>query len=469
MATPQLEELKTLLTETGSRRLPSVRTLATRWKISPTLVQKTLNQARRLGWIETRDRSGSWPAGHTPNPALPALRPNAMTLAADIRDNIQAGHYGGGEKLPAPKTLAAQQGMHPATARKALKYLVREGLLKREGRNLSVSPPRRRNTSHPVIWCIGAQDLAGGLPGLRLGSDREWEFWREIQSEAMRNDLHTVHLAWEGRLPSSGNKPLGAIVSTWHLQKPHALLSALHRANLPSAVWLENPQLTPGQISQNSPWLGYHDMSYGKEAGKLLAQHPVVRRHQRIAWISPFHGAEWSRNRLDGIKKGLPDTTRLHEALGPWMSEWDFQTEVWQDKSMYKKLNLKGLGIQTHDTELLQPIFEAIGYQRLFEKFDSVLEKAIASRSTLWIASSDKIALHCQDWLAAKKMAVPNDLALIGFDDTREAFRRGITSFRFDAPAMARAMVRQVLLPSKPSRGTIHYEGTLVVRSSTPW
>lgn len=466
MNTSKLSALRTLIDESGSHRLPSVRFLSALWKCSPTQVQKTLQEARRLGWIETRDRSGSWPSGHLPTPALPVSRNNALTLAADLRDRIQAGHYGGGEKLPSPKTLAAQQGMHPATARKALHSLIRAGLLKRDGRTLSVTPPRRHRAAHPVLWCIGAQDGTGGL---RLGSDREWEFWREIQSEAMRNGLQAVHVAWDGKLPTAGGKPLGAIVSTWHIPKPHALLSALHRAQLPSAVWLENPQLTPGQISLRSPWLGYHDMSYGKGSGKLLAQHPVVRRHQRIAWISPFHGAEWSRNRLDGLKKGLPENMRLHEALGPWLSEWDFQTDMWHDQRLLKKLSFKSLGLKKHDSELIRPIIEAMGFQKLFEKFDPILEKALASRSTLWIASSDTIALHCQDWLAARKKVVPKDIALIGFDDTREAFRRGITSFRFDAQAMARAMVRQVLMSDKPSRSIIHYEGTLVARSSTPW
>jgi len=462
---PLLAELKALIGLAGPKRLPPVRELATRWQVSPTQVQHVLTQARQRGWIVTRDRSGSWPAGAAPAPSLPSRHPNAWTLAETIRESVRAGYWGSGEKLPSPKMLASQQDVHPTTMRKALQALVADGTLDRQGRTWSVARPRFQRPRQPVLWCIGARDTDGGL---RLGSDREWEFWREIQSEAMRNGLQTLHLAWKGRLPRLAHKPLGAILSTWHLENPYPLLSALHRAKLPTAIWLENPHLTSHHISQPSPWLGYHDMAYGKEAGTMLGKHSVVRRHERIAWISPFHGAEWSRNRLAGLRQALPENISLHPALGPWISEWDFQTSVWHEDKIRKGVHWKGMGLEDQDPELIRPMVEAIGLNRLFEQFSPALEAALAADCTLWIASSDRIALKCLDWLAARGIAVPEDLALIGFDDTREAFRRGLTSFRFDAQAMARAMVRQVLMPGKQGRGTIHYQGTLVVRASTP-
>ncbi|MBW8886887.1 MAG: substrate-binding domain-containing protein [Fibrobacteres bacterium] len=459
-----LNDLRALIRAAGSRRLPSVRALAARWKCSPTTVQGVLRKARALVWIETKSGGGSWPAGRMPAPVAPRARRTAESLAAELREEIRSGRWGGGERLPAPKHMAARHQIHPATARKAYGLLSHDGTVEKQGRAWQVSHPRRRNDAQPVLLCLGAGEKDGSL---RLGSDREWDFWREIQIEAARNNLLAEIHPWSGKLPELGMRPVGAVVSTWHLPDPYPLLSALHRARLPAAVWLENPVLSPARLSIRSPWLGFHDMAYGLESGAILGDHPLIRKHGRIAWISPFHGAEWSRNRLEGMRNKLSEGTALHEALGPWVSEWDFQEAVWHDPEAWKRVRLDGVGGEARFSDLVRPLMEALGRDRLLESFSPYLEKALASRSSLWVAASDWVALACLDWLEAKGVRVPGDVALAGFDDSREALRRGLTSVRFDAPMMARAMVRQVLTQTRERR-TIHYEGTVVARGSTP-
>ena len=217
-----------------------------------------------------------------------------------------------------------------------------------------------------------------------------------------------------------------------------------------------------------SPWLGFHDMAYGPESGTALGAHPAIRKHAKIAWISPFHGAEWSRNRLEGLRRSLPKGTLLHEALGPWISEWDFQETVWHDPQVWKRVRLEGLIRPAQTDDLVRPLMEAIGRDRLFESFSSTLKTALASGSTLWVAASDWVALGCMDWLRAKGKRVPGDIALAGFDDSREALRQGLTSVRFDAQMMARAMVRQLLYAETGRPRAIRYEGTVLARGSTP-
>jgi len=209
-------------------------------------------------------------------------------------------------------------------------------------------------------------------------------------------------------------------------------------------------------------------MAYGRESGAVLGGHPAIRKHTRIAWISPFHGAEWSRNRLEGLRQSLPEGTLIHEALSPWVSEWDFQEAVWRDPEAWKRVRLDGVGREAHFPDLVRPLMEAIGCDRLLQSFSPSLDEALASGSSLWVAASDWVALACLDWLGAKGLRVPEDVALAGFDDSREALRHGLTSVRFDAQMMARAMVRQVLSPQAGGRRTLHYEGTVVARGSTP-
>jgi DNA-binding transcriptional regulator YhcF (GntR family) len=461
-----LDDLRALVRSAGGRRLPSVRALAARWDLSPNTVQGILREARARGWIETRAGGGSWAAGRMPRPPERPPRPGAEAIAETIREEIRSGGWGSGERLPPPKDLAARRGVHPATLRKALGRLVDESVLERQGRAWRVARPRRRaDGAPPVLLCLGARDPEGGL---RLDTDREWDFWREIQAEATRNGLHPEVHPWEGALPAPASRPIGAVVSTWHLPDPYPLLSALHRHRLPTAVWLEHPLLSSERLPAGSPWLGFHDLAYGRESGDVLGSHPAIRRHKRIAWISPFHGSEWSRNRLEGLRRSLPAETVLHESLGPWVSEWDFQEAVWKDPGVWRRLRLDGVGRPTPIARLAAPIMAAIGRDRLLERFTPALEAALASESTLWVAASDLVALGCLGWLAARGIRVPRDIALAGFDDSREALHHGLTSVRFDTQAMARAMVRQVLSPEGDRRRTIRYQGNMVLRGSTP-
>lgn len=464
-----LQRLKETALEAGSNRLPSIRELARRWNVAPGTVQLVVKRAREAGWLETRPGAGLWTRGHHPTPAPSTSRPtrrlDAIALSERLATEIASGRWAGDERLPSPKDLAQQHGVHPSTARKALALLAQKGLATRVGRTWTVTRPKPRRAQFPILLCLGAADPEGGL---RVGSDREWEFWREIQAEATRCGLRAVVRPWDGDLGSGERKSFGAIVSTWHLPSPHELLSVLQRARLPSAVWLENPVLVaPSHRGRSSP-LWFHDMAYGREAGLALGTNLAFLDHKKVAWIGPFHQAEWSRNRLEGLRAGFPPGTTFHEAVGPWVSEWDIQNDVWSDPAVWARLHLDGIGHQGRTADLVRPVMEAVGRDRLMEAFSPSLEAALAWGATLWVCASDMVALWCLAWLEARGVRVPRDLSLAGFDDSREALRHDLTSVRFDAQAMARAMVRQILSPSRAGAGVTRYQGTVVVRGSTP-
>lgn len=461
-----IERLRAIVREAGSNRLPSIREMARLWGVSSGSVQQAVHHARASGWLESRPGAGLWPAGHSPLPPPPGQRrPDARILVQTITSQIASGRWAGDERLPSPKDLAQLHGVHPSTARKALALLADQGLAARKGRTWSVTRPKPRRGPTPDLLCLGARDPEGGL---RVGSDREWEFWREIQAEATRCGLRAVVRPWDGDLGSQGRNSFGAIVSTWHLPSPHEVLSTLQRARLPAAVWLENPILANLPRRDRTSRLWFHDMAYGREAGLVLGTKLAPLGHRKIAWISPFHAAEWARNRLEGLRAGFSATTGIHEALGPWVSEWDIQNDVWSDPDVWARVRLEGIGHQGRTADLVRPIMEAVGRDRLMEAFDPALEGALASGATLWVCASDMVAMWCLAWLDRRGVEVPRDLSLAGFDDSREALRHDLTSVRFDAQAMARAMVRQILSPSRAMAGVTRYQGTVVLRGSTP-
>lgn len=458
--------LKTLLDAFPGRRLPSVRSLAAAWGRSPSSIQQLYREARERGWIETRPGSGTWPAGALPTRQAAPPRRDARNVAEHVAEEIARGRWLSDEPLPSPKVLAQQNGIHPTTMRKALALLSERRLVVRKGRTWTVRQPRLRRSRllKSVVLCLGAADPEGGL---RMGTDREWDFWREIQAEAARCDLRPVILPWNGDLGTEREHSLGAIVSTWHMHDPHPLLGALRQARLPSAVWIENPQTLPGSRYRDAPRLWFHDMAYGREAGAALAAHLRTLGHRRIAWIGPFHGSVWSRNRLEGLREGLGPGFALHEATRDWISEWDVQETVWNDPAIWDGLRLDGIDHRGKVTDLVRPIMESVARDRSLGALDATLAEALASGATLWVAASDLVAGWCLHWLSARGIAVPRDLALAGFDDSRDALRHDLTSVRFDAQSMARSMVRQILSPSRTARKTTRYHGAVVVRGST--
>ncbi len=74
-------------------------------------------------------------------------------LAELIRESILAGDLQPGDKLPGERELSEQAGISRMTARQALSYLVREGIVTvRPGVGTFVAEPKR---THPVLHLLG--------------------------------------------------------------------------------------------------------------------------------------------------------------------------------------------------------------------------------------------------------------------------------------------------------------------------
>lgn len=390
---------------------------------------------------------------------------DAIRLSERIRTQIGIGALASGQWLPAPKDSAREHGIHPSTVRRAYGLLEAKGVLQRQGRGWKVSLPEPIGSNGAgLLLCIGAQDERGNL---RMDSDREWEFWREIQAEAVRCGLVPRLMPWNGRL-SVPEGALGAVVSTWHLPDSTPLLDGLMRAGLPAAVWVANHEILPGKRYRQARTLWFHDQAFGKEAGLVMGRHVSGLGHRKIAWISPFHGSSWSRNRLAGLRKGLSAEPgiELFEAVGPWVSEWDVQKDVHLDPQVLGRIDLGGIDCHRELARIAYPLVEAVTRQRSLESFGPRLQEALDSGATLWVAGSDLAALWCLHWLDGKGVRVPEDLSLAAFDDTREATRLGLASLRFDVQGMGRAMLRQVLSSRQSHSRLTRYDGTVMARAS---
>lgn len=439
--------------------------MASQWGVSTRTVQEAVQEAVQGGWLQTRRGAGIWAHGELPIPAPTPLRLDAIRLAEQITESIHLGRYASGQFLPSPKDQAQQAGLHPVTVRKAYQRLLSADLVERQGRSWKIrAPAPERSSSLPVLVCLGA---AGSDGNLRMESDREWEFWREIQGEALRCGLQPQLVAISSVNPVLDPLTFGAVVSNWHLPDSTSILDELRRQRIPTAIWVATEEQLPGARYQEARGLWFHDLAYGRGAGETMGKHLAGGVHRKIAWIGPFHGSAWSRNRLAGLKERLGAGVEVFEAVHDWVSEWDVQVQIAWHPEVVRRLDLDGVDPAADPDRLRRPLVETLTRQRCLETFGPRLEDALLSGATLWVAASDLVAQWCLDWLRERGVRVPEDLALASFDDTREATRQNLTSLRFDVQSMARAMVRQVLSSRQDHRRVTCYAGQVVERRST--
>jgi hypothetical protein len=103
---------------------------------------------------------------------------------------------------------------------------------------------------------------------------------------------------------------------------------------------------------------------------------------------------------------------------------------------------------------------------------EPLFKKAAADTAcTAWVAANDDAASLALDYLRSRKISVPGDVAVVGFDNDPIGFENGITSFDFDFPNITRQMLAFITRPSTVTRFTnksiIEMPGFVIHRNST--
>lgn len=454
------------LPELPAGRLPTVRQLAARWNTSTRTVQSALRALRQRGLVESLPGAGLWRSGEMPTRSEPTPRDDARSLAQRLRKEIESGLHPWGHPLHSAKEWARRWSCHPQTASKALRLLEEEsGIIQRRGRTYLPGIPSPEHRSRPRLLCIGAADAHGDL---RMDSDRELDFWRELGTEAAQAGLALSRLPWNGGRIPGDRQAAGVVASTWHLDDPEALYRAMERLRLPVCVWVEDPSFR-GALPHAYPRLRFHDLGYGATAGKAVARHFLDLGHRRLAYLSPWHGSAWSRNRLRGLREEASrDGASVEACCLDGLSEWDRLAPAWNDADFLADFPEATLerSVEGSAETLRTAAIRELGWNRIRRDFDALAEQARSSGATAWVGANDSAALMARDWLKAKSIPVPGAISVAGFDDTSAALRADLTSYRFDSASMSRAMLRQIL-STRTSAALSHHGGVMVVRGSS--
>jgi len=446
-------------------RLPTVRELAAHHGASTRTVALALDLLRRQGLVESRRGSGQWRAGQVPVARPAGLKPNAQDFTDQLCDEIRQGLHPWNTDLPSMKVLASRWNCHPQTASKALDAAVRAGVLERHGRrHRPVRPRPARKVSPATLLCIGATDAEGRF---RMDTDRESDFWRELSSQAAQAGLSLLRRPWTRERIRPDPSSVGVVASTWHFQEPGALCRELERLRLPVCVWTE--EYTLKETSSRSSRLRFHEQGYQKEVGIQAAGHLLDLGHVRFAYISPWHASRWSRSRHQGVVEEVESRGGVVEAFClDGISVWDRLAPAYSDPKLHAHFPAAVLArlVEGSSDPIREDAIRELGMNRIRRDTSPLLEKALASRATAWIAANDVCALHALAWLGERGVQVPGQISVSGFDDTVEALRADLTSYRFASDAMARAMLRQ-LLSSSPAPAMMRHNGIVVARGSS--
>lgn len=441
------EQLRSRRRERGA--LPSVRELATEFGTSPRTVHLALRTLEAQGLVHAIPRKGffwgpSAPIG--PSRQETAEERFANRFLADLRQ----GAYHPWKALPHRKALGQIYGIGDRSVRRVVQRLAERGILESRGRDIHLATPPAKPPSTSVLVVVRC-DANGEM---LLDTEREVDFLKSVRGELLEQELGMIRIGYSeqsgGRfLDQSGREIdprrlrvplLGAIVSTWLVTEPLRLLERLEPLKLPLSVWWEHPADTFPRRRFPHGLAGFN-LSFGESAGAAVGRFLTARGLLDIAFVSPYHGNDWSNARLAGLKEHvLVCGGSVRAFVAPEMhSPWHLQRRAQGKKGMHRLL-------------------------------DRILQEFLADNELLacptWVVVNDLAATAMLRLLRARGLPEPH---LVGFDNSSDSERLGYDSFEFHTVGMVRQMLHHLANPkAELFDGTNIHEmiGRVVVRTA---
>ncbi len=504
------EYLRTLVADHAARnvvRLPSIRAMAGACGVSVSTMWRAVGRAQRTGAVLCVGRGGIV-LGH--RGAAPVAADHAAVATGGVVEDesrwqsleqclevdIRAGVLAASGRLPSYKVLSAQYGSSYPTLRRALRALVARNRIRPWKRGFArVDLPRR--TRRATLVCLAVTNVMHTLRDLAPWGG---SFWRLIERECARLnvdvELYGYHeVVREVARPAGVDfvslaalqrerTTLGYLVWTMGLDTP--LLRDLVRAvprGRPVSVVQDVRDVLPElpRSAQGNRLFRSFALGMDPSAGQSVADYLLGLGHRVVACFSLGPSCCWSQSRVDGMRRAFSrvPSAQLCEYViagtGP-----DGMPEVTGMAQLQRLLRAVD---RVDDDEsyarfdpaerhvLKQALINYTG-TRAFRKMaaDSFSEALRIGGATAWVGVNDRIALLAMHYLGQHGMRVPDDISLIGFDDTLEALGCGLSSYAFNARAVATAVLEHVVAPYRSRAAAdraIEIPGSVMERRST--
>ncbi|MBD3320799.1 MAG: GntR family transcriptional regulator [Chitinivibrionales bacterium] len=426
-----------------------------------------------------------------------SLQPSDVTFAWErtkirIRKDILTGQYSESQALPTIKELSAHYGTSYRTAKRAINALCKDGILQVEGRSYHIVQSQPLQSQSKIVL-IAQCDTTGRL--LLSSVNEAW--FRVIEDVCATSRARFETIGYLGgddefafisddgthrELPS-GDRILGhlMIITNNEPNKEEVIRRLSHHKKPLAVLDLAGGWSLPSRMQW--PQIRIFSAAVLPSAARDVARFLLELDHRRVAYISPYHKAQWSHVRLEGIvdiykNADLPDgvvPVTFTQPQGFYRSTAKLKANLTDLFEFHKEWTR---GMPEEYRRVLDPIFiDLIPNRSLYVAelnyfLRSLFRKALADREiTAWICANDQVAIAAYDYCRAHGVAIPERLWIIGFDDSYEALERGITSYNFNIRGIIHAMIGYILNTRTYAglhfRKPIEIEGTIVQRRTT--
>jgi DNA-binding LacI/PurR family transcriptional regulator len=493
-ATAKAEELLRQLKSDDAGAPPrSVAALAALAGVSYVTMWKTVHRSKELGALHGSYRvSPHREAAASEQPAAAGLSPRARIEEQVTRDLLD-GAIMRGTRLLSVKELTARYGTSPVTLRRILNNVKEQGLISPFGRHwTALSRPASR---HATIVLIAYMELRGGsaLPPL------EREFLRACEMAGVRAQVTLQVVPLRSRIVPA-MKGIELDLEAFHLPAGGNIAGYIYLVQTPeafSATIMERllTERKPVAILDNGVGVAavagktidpsrvrIFNASAHRRSGTDAAIYLLSKGHRHFAYVSPFHADSWSQTRYDGVARivhkagegfslslyAVPRSIkdhyyaeegarhchgrRLERLFNDWRRSAPFSFKAPADiirNTLFSEVFMDG-----EIRFALEPLLDAAAKNR---------------RVTAWIVCNDRVAHMTLAYCARKGIRVPEQVAIIGFDDEIESSEWRLTSYNFNFSAAAATIVHYLLHPDAghwQHRRIEEIKGMMVERST---
>ena len=488
-------------------RLPGVRALARSAGVSHVTLLRALRQLSGQGLVDIVPAQGIWPAGTRPRrDPMASVTPPAgakwQDLAGHIGGELLTGTYPAGRALPSLKALRRRYGVSYETLVKALRVLVADGTLASYGASyrvpaLAAARHRTEGEGNAAARRVRAVFITGGeRPWPVTSDDKRFDaLLRALETECALADLELQRVCYserrEGfvtedgvgpRLPGSQEWTLGYLVFRSGIGDGSPLLGQLLPFGKPVAVLTTGLPLAVPAL-KGSALVKTFETGPGPGPGRDMGRYLLSLGHRRVAYVSPYHAAAWSRERVEGLSQafraaGLPGAV-VPCADDRFADDRDYlaaararlSLESYLDSSRLRRDMPDALRSKAGDLE--ESLWRLLRDCQVFQGLSRLFAQALADRAvTAWVACTDYIALLALEFLKGRSVRVPQDISVAGFDDLEAlSVQANLTTYRYNMAAVAQHMLRHILQPCYPplrrASGIVRIGGMIIERGTT--
>ncbi len=459
-------------------RLPSIRQMAFTKGVSTRTIQLVVQQMKAQGIIISKPGGGLY---LTHAMALQGVKKKETShkweyWAQSLQEEIRNGFYS--QRIPTQKELQVKWNVSAPLVRKVLRYLEQMKVLEQQGARYCVKTARIVHKIERIVLVVAA--MQNGK--IRMDTHREIEFYRCVEDECLSMG-YTPRIVgyeegtgkWSDANVSHSPQVVGVIYSPWHMLQGQKCMQKILTWGYPVSVWLESPENEEFiKRSQRQHHTAYFSVGYGERPGRDVGKYLYSKGVKSALYISPFHGSQWSKDRLHGLQTQLEQVIELTSTQA--ISEWTFQDQIEASPlgPLLKDLPLpKGLqkfGKATSQRSLQQWREKSMHIVRdyaILQVLEPLLRKAISLPTIeAWVFANDIVASLCKEWI--KDHPVPFGKKWLSFDNSPEAFLQGINSYDFNTRGMVQSMLLHLRNPQSPlyhSHEVIYPRGRVIERS----